>query len=102
MGICNWPSKTNLCGFEFCPDGYTGYVPLEESAKFYYCTAGKIDDNIDVCLSGTLFDEVSGICNWASNVVCNTKAPTTLPMVAVVMALVTPAGHTFGSEETQD
>jgi hypothetical protein len=96
MGICNWPSETNLCGFEFCPDGYTGYVPFEECTKFYYCTAGKIDGDIDVCPSGTLFDEVSGICNWASNVVCNTKAPTTPPTVAVVMAPVTP-GPTFGS-----
>jgi chitinase len=91
MGICNWPSGTNLCGFEFCPDGYSGYVPFEECTKFYYCSAGKIDGDIDVCPSGTLFDEVSGICNWASNVVCNTKAPTPPPI-----APATP-GPTFGS-----
>jgi len=91
MGICNWPSETNLCGFEFCPDGYTGYVSFEECTKFYYCIAGKIDGDIDVCPSGTLFDELSGICNWASNVVCNTKAPTPSPTIPV-----TP-GPTFAS-----
>ena len=91
MGICNWPSDTNLCGFEFCPDGYSGYVPFEECTKFYYCNAGKIDGDIDVCPSGTLFDELSGICNWASSVSCNTRAPTPPPTVPA-----TP-NPTFGS-----
>jgi hypothetical protein len=94
MGICNWPSGTNLCGFEFCPDGYSGYVPFEECTKFYYCNAGKIDGDIDVCPSGTLFDELSGICNWAGSVVCNTKAPTPPPTVPAVPATPLP---TFGS-----
>ena len=47
MGICNWPSETNLCGFKFCPDGKTGYVSFEECNKFYHCNAGKIDGDID-------------------------------------------------------
>ena len=81
MGICNWSSGVNLCGYEFCPDGYTGYVPYEECTKFYYCNFGKIDGDIDICPSGTLFDTESGICNWASSVICNTKAPTPPPTV---------------------
>jgi hypothetical protein len=79
MGICNWPSVTNLCGFEFCPNGFSGYVPFEECTKFYNCQAGKINGDIDSCPEGTLFDELSGICNWSSMVTCNTKAPTPLP-----------------------
>lgn len=95
MSICNWPSETkNLCGFEFCPDGYSGYVPFEECTKFYYCNAGKIDGDIDVCPSGTLFDEESTICNWASSVTCNTKAPTSSPVIPA-----TP-GPTFGSVQS--
>ena len=79
MGICNWPSETNLCGFEFCPNKMSGYVPFEECNKFYYCKAGKIDGDIDVCPEGTLFDMGMGICNWASMVECNTMAPTPPP-----------------------
>ncbi len=82
MGICNWPSDTNLCGFEFCPNKMSGYVSFEECAKFYYCKGGKIDGDIDICPDGTLFDVVMGICNWASMVVCDTKAPTSPPIVA--------------------
>ena len=82
MGICNWPSDTNLCGFEFCPNKMSGYVSFEECSKFYYCKAGKIDGDIDICPDGTLFDVVMGICNWASMVVCDTKAPTSPPIVA--------------------
>lgn len=49
MGLCNWPSETNLCGFEFCPNKMTGYVPFEECTKFYHCNDGKIEGDIDVC-----------------------------------------------------
>jgi len=89
MGICNWPSETNLCGFEFCPkkrmtDGKVQdvdeYVSFEECAKFYYCKAGKVDGDIDICPDGTLFDVTMGICNWASMVVCDTAAPTPTPV----------------------
>jgi len=79
MGICNWPSDTNLCGFEFCPNGMSGYVSFEECTKFYYCKAGKIDGDIDVCPDGTLFNVALGICDWATMVVCDTKAPTPPP-----------------------
>ena len=80
MGLCNWPSETNICGFEFCPDKeLVGYVPFEDCTKFYSCRAGKIDGDIDVCPEGTLFDTGLGICNWASMVACNTKAPTMRP-----------------------
>jgi len=80
MEICNWPSSTNVCGFEFCPNGMSGYVPFEDCTKFYYCKAGKIDGDIDVCPDGTLFDIVMGICNWADTVVCPTAAPTPMPV----------------------
>eukprot|EP00986_Skeletonema_menzelii_P021542 scaffold34865_cov314-Skeletonema_menzelii.AAC.1 len=30
LGLCNWPSATNLCGFEFCEDDYTGHMPFED------------------------------------------------------------------------
>ncbi|KAL7539010.1 hypothetical protein ACHAXR_008953 [Thalassiosira sp. AJA248-18] len=80
MGICNWPSETNICGFEFCPDkAFSGWVPFEECSKFYYCKAGSIDGDIDVCPGGTLFDVELGICNWASMVVCRTGQPTPSP-----------------------
>lgn len=79
MKICNWPSTTNLCGFEFCPKGYTGYTAFETCSKFYFCKDGKIDGDIDVCPKGTLFDEGYGICNWASMVTCNSKPPTMAP-----------------------
>ena len=49
MGLCNWPSETNLCGFEFCPNKMTGYVPFEDCTKFYHCNNGKIEGDIDVC-----------------------------------------------------
>ena len=87
MGICNWPSETNICGFEFCEEGMSGYVSFEECTKFYYCKAGKIDGDIDVCPDGTLFNVAVGICDWATTVVCDTKAPTPPPiMLAVVTA----------------
>mmetsp|Transcript_14493 Transcript_14493/g.29061 ORF Transcript_14493/g.29061 Transcript_14493/m.29061 type:complete len:1465 (-) Transcript_14493:99-4493(-) len=79
MKICNWPSETNLCGFEFCSDGFTGFVPFDDCHKFYRCQNGKIDGDIDSCAEGTLFDEVTGVCNWASMVECNTKPPTMAP-----------------------
>ncbi len=80
MEICNWPSSTNVCGFEFCPNKMTGYVPFEDCTKFYYCKAGNIDGDIDICPDGTLFDVVMGICNWAGMVVCPTSTPTSLPV----------------------
>lgn len=79
MGICNWPSTTNICGFEFCPGGHTGYVPFEECTQFYYCKHGKVDGDIDVCPDGTLFDHIVGICNWASQVTCDFTWPETPP-----------------------
>jgi len=79
MGICNWPSETNLCGFEFCPNKMSGYVPFEDCTKFYHCKAGRIDGDIDVCPDGTLFDLGFGICNWASMVDCSTAPPTPGP-----------------------
>jgi len=89
MGICNWPSKTNVCGFEFCPNEHTGYVPFEECSKFYYCSYGKIDGDIDVCPEGTMFDHVSGICNWKSAVTCDwkweTAAPTPMPTPPLIV-----------------
>lgn len=105
MGICNWPSETNLCGFEFCPKKRTPqgtmqdvdeYVSFEECSKFYYCKAGKVDGDIDICPDGTLFDITMGICNWASMVVCDTKAPTMRPTQPVVLAPTT-LRPTFGT-----
>jgi hypothetical protein len=90
MAICNWPSDTNLCGFEFCPKDMSGYVSFEECTKFYYCKAGKIDGDIDVCPDGTLFDVGMGICNWASMVVCDSKAPTSPPVVDSVAPPASP------------
>lgn len=90
MQICNWPSATNVCGFEFCPNKMTGYVPFEECTKFYYCKAGKIDGDIDVCPDGTLFDIVMGICNWAGMVVCPTSAPTSMPVPTSTPSLLLP------------
>ena len=79
MQVCNWPSKTNVCGYEFCPGKMTGYVPFEECTQFYYCKHGNIDGDIDACPDGTLFDIDSGICNWASEVECLTSQPTPRP-----------------------
>ncbi|KAL9180409.1 hypothetical protein ACHAXT_008379 [Thalassiosira profunda] len=84
-GICNWPSETNICGFEFCPGKRTGWVPFEECSSFYYCKSGKIDGDIDKCPDGTLFDVKAGICNWASMMVCH-PMPTPNPTFASVAA----------------
>lgn len=91
MEICNWPSATNVCGFEYCPNKMTGYVPFEDCTKFYYCNAGNIDGDIDICPDGTLFDIVMGICNWAGMVVCPTPAPTSLPVPTSSPILPQPA-----------
>lgn len=90
MQICNWPSSTNVCGFEYCPNKMTGYVPFEDCTKFYYCKAGTIDGDIDVCPDGTLFDVGMGICNWADMVVCPTSAPTPMPVPTAAPSLPQP------------
>ncbi len=77
LGLCNWPSKTNTCGFEFCEKDFTGYMPIEECSKFYYCKDGKIHGDVETCAAGTIFDTVLGICNWKSEVTC--RAPMTPP-----------------------
>jgi len=79
LGLCNWPSKTNTCGFEFCEDAYTGYKPFEDCTKFYYCIDGKLSGDIESCAAGTLFDVGMGICNWRSEVTCNPPMPTPPP-----------------------
>jgi len=92
MGLCNWPSETNICGFDFCPDkALVASVPFEDCTKFYACRAGKIDGDVDVCPGGTLFDVNLGICNWASMVVCSTTAPSMRPTPQAVPAPAPPA-----------
>lgn len=77
LGLCNWPSKTNTCGFEFCEKDFSGYMPFEECSKFYYCKDGKIHGDVETCAAGTMFDTGLGICNWKSEVTC--RAPVTPP-----------------------
>ena len=86
LGLCNWPSKTNTCGFEFCEEFYTGHKPFEDCTKFYYCTDGKISGDIESCAAGTMFDVTMGICNWKSEVTCAAPTPTPLPTPAPVPA----------------
>jgi hypothetical protein len=79
LGLCNWPSETNTCGFEYCEDAFTGHKPFEDCTKFYYCIDGSISGDIETCASGTLFDVEMGICNWKSEVLCEPPMPTLPP-----------------------
>ncbi|KAL7501033.1 hypothetical protein ACHAWT_009188, partial [Skeletonema menzelii] len=90
LGLCNWPSATNLCGFEFCEDDYTGHMPFEDCTKFYFCRDGKISGDIETCAAGTLFDTVLGICNWKSEVICveRTPPPTPPPIPAPAISII--------------
>lgn len=81
LGLCNWPTETNTCGFEYCPDGYTGTMAFEDCTKFYTCINGKISGDIESCPDGTLYSSTMQICDWATNVlVCETLTPKPTPL----------------------
>ena len=113
LGLCNWPSKTNTCGYEFCEKDFSGHKPFEECSKFYYCKDGKISGDIETCAAGTLFDVELGICNWKSQVICaapiQTPPPTPPPpapemsvLPATTYGVISPSTPrpTFGSIES--
>ena len=67
-----------------CPSGATGLYSTDNCRAFRNCLSG-IDNGINNCPAGTLFDETLGYCNRVSDVRCNCQAsvvvgsPTVLP-----------------------
>ena len=55
-----------------CPPSFTGYHPLPGCRKYYRCRKGSRSSTIEhECVDGLLFDESTGICNWADQVTCS-------------------------------
>ena len=60
-------NPTNLC---FNGDGY--YPDLSSGCqKFYICFLGATRIEYQYCPSGTLFDKITGACNWEYLVKCS-------------------------------
>jgi hypothetical protein len=66
----NFPMATTSSSCLACPSGATGMFSLDNCRTFWNCLSG-VDNGINACPAGTLFDEILGYCNWESEVKCN-------------------------------
>jgi len=53
-----------------CPDGYSGLRAYDSCTEYYHCVYGHVTGDPLPCPAGTLFDSKLQICNWASQVQC--------------------------------
>lgn len=55
-----------------CPPSFNGYYPMPGCRKYYRCRQGSRSSSMEhECVEGLLFDESTGICNWADHVTCS-------------------------------
>merc|ERR1712194_334306 len=76
-----------------CPSGYSGMIATVDCKGFYHCQNGSlISSTPTMCQTGLLFNQEVQVCDWASNVVCesnpNTPIPTSFPTEEPTMAPV--------------
>jgi hypothetical protein len=90
-----------------CCEGVSGLHPIPGCAMFVNCANGAFEGNSMNCAPGTLFDVVTGVCNFEDQVTCEvadcsfptappTLSPTTLSPAATSSPTSAPVESTGG------